>query len=164
MANLNRVLLIGNLTRDPELRVTPKGTAICQFGLAVNRSFKDEAGQTREETTFIDIEAWAKSAEIIAKYCTKGKSLFVEGRLKLDQWEDKTTQQKRSKLKVVLENFQFLGSREGGAPGSGGAASGGADDGIDQTQERSAPAPRAPGGGRPAPAPQHDINDEDVPF
>jgi len=168
MANLNRVLLIGNLTRDPELRVTPKGTAICQFGLAVNRSFKDESGQTREETTFIDVEAWSKSAEIIAKYCTKGKSLFVEGRLKLDQWEDKTTQQKRSKLKIVLENFQFLGSREGGAPGAtGGAAAGvqsGPDDGIDQTYERPAPPPRAPGGGRPAPAPQTDINDEDVPF
>jgi single-strand DNA-binding protein len=166
MANLNRVLLIGNLTRDPELRVTPKGTAICQFGLAISRSFKDESGQTREEATFVDIEAWGKQGETIAKYCTKGRPLFVEGRLRFDQWEDKTTQQKRSKLKVVLENFQFLGGREGGAPGAGGGASpaGASDDGVDQTYERPAPAPRAPGGGRPAPAPQHDINDEDVPF
>lgn len=162
MANLNRVLLIGNLTRDPELRVTPKGTAICQFGLAISRSFKDDSGQTREEATFVDVEAWGKSGELIAKYCTKGRPLFVEGRLKFDQWEDKQTQQKRSKLKVVLENFQFLGGREGGAPGSGSPS---VEDGVDQTYEqRPAPAPRAPGGGRPAPAPQHDINDEDVPF
>lgn len=160
MANLNRVLLIGNLTRDPELRVTPKGTAICQFGLAISRSFKDESGQTREEATFVDIEAWGKQGETIAKYCAKGRPLFVEGRLRFDQWEDKTSGQKRSKLKVVLENFQFLGGREGGASGSSGAT----DDGVDQTYERPAPAPRAPGGGRPAPAPQHDINDEDVPF
>lgn len=165
MANLNRVLLIGNLTRDPELRVTPKGTAICQFGLAISRSFKDESGQTREEATFVDIEAWGKQGELIAKYCTKGRPLFVEGRLRFDQWEDKTTQQKRSKLKVVLENFQFLGGREGGAPGPGGPGAGGEDAGVDQTFERpAATPPRAPGGGRPAPAPQHDINDEDVPF
>ena len=167
MANLNRVLLIGNLTRDPELRVTPKGTAICQFGLAISRSFKDESGQTREEATFVDIEAWGKQGELIAKYCTKGRPLFVEGRLRFDQWEDKQTQQKRSKLKVVLENFQFLGGREGGAPGAGGQSAGSGDDvdqGYEQPQQRSAPPPRAPGGGRPAPAPQHDINDEDVPF
>lgn len=167
MANLNRVLLIGNLTRDPELRVTPKGTAICQFGLAISRSFKDESGQVREEATFVDVEAWGKQGETIAKFCTKGRPLFVEGRLRFDQWEDKTTQQKRNKLKVVLENFQFLGSREGGAPAPG--APGGSpmsDEGMDQTVERPAatPAPRAPGGTRPAPAPQHDINDEDVPF
>jgi single-strand DNA-binding protein len=163
MANLNRVLLIGNLTRDPELRVTPKGTAICQFGLAISRSFKDESGQTREEATFVDIEAWGKSGELIAKYCTKGRPLFVEGRLRFDQWEDKTSGQKRSKLKVVLENFQFLGGREGGAPGAGGAPK--SDESVEQPVERpAAPAPRAPGGSRPAPAPQHDINDEDVPF
>lgn len=163
MANLNRVLLIGNLTRDPELRVTPKGTAICQFGLAISRSFKDESGQTREEATFVDIEAWGKQGETIAKYCTKGRQLFVEGRLRFDQWEDKQTQQKRSKLKVVLENFQFLGSREGGAGGAGGPQ--GADEGVDHSYERPAsPAPRAPGGSRPAPAPQHDIADDDVPF
>jgi len=163
MANLNRVLLIGNLTRDPELRVTPKGTAICQFGLAISRSFKDESGQTREEATFVDIEAWGKQGETIAKYCTKGRPLFVEGRLRFDQWEDKTSGLKRNKLKVVLENFQFLGGREGGAPAAAGTP--GAEEGIDQTVERPAsPAPRAPGGTRPAPAPQHDINDEDVPF
>ena len=164
MASLNKVMLIGNLTRDPELRVTPKGTAICQFGLAVNRQFKDESGATRDETTFVDIEAWGKQGETVAKYCVKGRPLFVEGRLKLDTWDDKTTGQKRSKMKIVLENFQFLGGRDG--PGEGGpagaprAASGG-DEGIDQTIERHTPPPR--GNTKPTPPPQDNI-DEDVPF
>ena len=83
MASLNKVLLIGNLTRDPELRVTPKGTAICQFGLAVNRQYKDESGATRDETAFIDIEAWGKQGELVAKYLHKGSPAFIEGRLSL---------------------------------------------------------------------------------
>ena len=112
MAYLNKVFLIGNLTRDPELRVTPKGTAICQFGIAVNRQFKDESGATRDETTFVDIEAWGKQGELVSKYLSKGSLAMVEGRLKFDQWEDKTSGQKRSKLKVVLDNVQFLSSRE----------------------------------------------------
>jgi single-strand DNA-binding protein len=116
MASYNRVILAGNLTRDPELRVTPKGTAICQFGLAINRKFKDESGQQRDDTTFVDIEAWGKSAELCAKYLTKGKQALVEGRLKLDTWDDRQTQQKRSKLKVVLENVQFLSGRDDAAP------------------------------------------------
>lgn len=157
MANFNKVYLIGNLTRDPELRVTPKGTAICQFGLAVNRQFKDESGALRDETTFVDIEAWGKQGETIAKYCTKGRPLFVEGRLKFDQWEDKTSGQKRSKLKVVLEGFQFLGSRGDGAPGAGG---GGED--ADQTPERHSPPAR--GAGRPAAPAAPEGADEDVPF
>lgn len=111
MAYLNRVFLIGNLTRDPELRVTPKGTSICQFGFAVNRQGKDDAGNATSETTFLDIEAWGKQADLVAKYLTKGAPAMIEGRLKLDQWEDKQSGQKRSKLKVVLENVQFLGSR-----------------------------------------------------
>ena len=156
MANLNKVMLIGNLTRDPELRVTPKGTAICQFSLAVNRKFKDESGGEREEVTYVDIEAWSKQGETIAKYCTKGRPLFVEGRLRLDQWEDKTTKEKRSRMKVVLENFQFLGSgRADGAPGGGEGGEGG-----------SAPrsyAPRATTPRPAAPAPQENL-DEDVPF
>jgi single-strand DNA-binding protein len=159
MANLNKVMLIGNLTRDPELRVTPKGTAICQFSLAVNRKFKDESGGEREEVTYVDIEAWSKQGETIAKYCTKGRPLFVEGRLRLDQWEDKTTKEKRSRMKVVLENFQFLGSgrAEGGAPGGEGGGEGAA-------PRYSAPAPRASSAPRPAaPAAQENL-DEDVPF
>ncbi len=114
MANLNKVMLIGNLTRDPEVKYTPKGTAIAQFGLAVNRSYNTEAGEKREEVTFIDVEAYARVAEIIGEYCKKGKPLFVEGRLKLDTWDDKTTGQKRSKTKVVVENIQLLGSSQGG--------------------------------------------------
>ncbi len=163
MASLNKVMLIGNLTRDPELRVTPKGTAICQFGLAVNRQFKDESGATRDETTFVDIEAWGKQGETVAKYLTKGRPLFVEGRLKLDTWDDKTTGQKRSKMKVVLENFQFLGGREGGEGGgaSRAASPSGSDEGIDQTIERHTPPPRTPS--KPVPPPQDNI-DEDVPF
>ncbi|HEX2099412.1 MAG TPA: single-stranded DNA-binding protein [Candidatus Synoicihabitans sp.] len=163
MANLNRVLLIGNLTRDPELRVTPKGTAICQFGLAVNRSFKDESGQTREETTFIDIEAWGRQGETISKYCTKGRPLFVEGRLRLDQWEDKASGQKRSRMKVVLENFQFLGGRGEGGPGGAGGGNAGGDENFDQSPERHAPPPRA-GSARPATPPPADNLDDDVPF
>jgi single-strand DNA-binding protein len=158
MASFNQVILVGNLTRDPELRVTPKGTAICQFGLAVNRQFKDESGATRDETTFVDIEAWGKQGELVAKYLTKGSPALVQGRLKLDQWEDKQTQQKRSKLKVVLENVQFLSSR-----GSGGQTASSGDEGVDQTApvERHTPPPRAPGKG--TPPPQENI-DEDVPF
>ncbi|HKB56327.1 MAG TPA: single-stranded DNA-binding protein [Lacunisphaera sp.] len=149
MANLNKVMLIGNLTRDPELRVTPKGTAICQFSLAVNRKFRDESGADREEVTYVDIEAWGKSGENIAKYCTKGRPLFVEGRLRLDQWEDKTTKEKRSRMKVVCDNFQFLGSaRDGGGAPAGGGEGGAA--------PRSAPKPAAP-------AAQENL-DEDVPF
>jgi single-strand DNA-binding protein len=107
---------MGNLTRDVELRVTPKGTAIAQFGLAINRKWKDEGGQEREEVTFIDCEAWAKSAETLAKFVGKGSPLYVSGRLKLDQWEDKNTKEKRSKLKVVVEQFQFLGGDKPSAP------------------------------------------------
>jgi single-strand DNA-binding protein len=160
MPYLNKVFLIGNLTRDPELRVTPKGTAICQFSLAVNRQFKDESGQTRDETAFIDIEAWGKQGELVSKYLTKGSPAMVEGRLKLDQWEDKTSGQKRSKLKVVLENVQFLSSGRGGAGGQGGA-----DEGVDQTapMERNVPPPRGNRNAPPPAAAAPDI-DEDVPF
>ena len=153
MANLNKVMLIGNLTRDPELRVTPKGTAICTFSLAVNRKFKDESGGEREEVTYIDIEAWGKSGENISKYCTKGRPLFVEGRLRLDQWEDKNTKEKRSRMKVVLENFQFLGS--GRSEGAAGGGEGG--EARSYAPRSAAPRPAA------APAPQENL-DEDVPF
>ncbi|QYM78354.1 single-stranded DNA-binding protein [Horticoccus luteus] len=156
MANYNKVMLIGNLTRDPELRVTPKGTAICQFGLAINRQFKDESGAARDETTFVDIEAWGRQGETISKYCSKGRPLFVEGRLRFDQWEDKTSGQKRSRLKVVLENFQFLG--EGRRDGASGGAAG--EEG-EKTPEQHSPAPRA---ASPRPAAPPENLDEDVPF
>jgi single-strand DNA-binding protein len=156
MASYNRVILIGNLTRDPELRYTPKGTAICQFGIAVNRQFKDDSGAMRDETTFVDIEAWSKQGELVAKYLSKGSLAMVEGRLKLDQWEDKTSGQKRSKLKVVLDNVQFLSSRGSGA-GGGGAPM--AEEGQDGPGAGSVPPPSR--GNKPA-APGN--IDEDVPF
>jgi single-strand DNA-binding protein len=103
MANLNKVMIIGNLTRDPEIRYTPKGTAVGEFSMAVNRKFED-----KEETTFIDVTLWGKTAELVGQYLRKGSSCYVEGRLHLDTWEDKQSGQKRSKLKVVGETVQFL--------------------------------------------------------
>ena len=124
MAGYNKVVLVGNLTRDPELRYTPKGMAIAKLGLAVNRSWRDSAsGELKEEVTFIDIDAFGKQAETLGQYMKKGSPILVEGRLRLDTWEDKQTNQKRSKLGVVLEEFRFLdsrSSREGGS-GEGGA-------------------------------------------
>jgi len=166
MAYLNKVLLIGNLTRDPELRVTPKGTAICQFGLAVNRQYKDESGATRDETAFIDIEAWGKQGELVSKYLQKGSPAFIEGRLRFDSWEDKQSGQKRNKLKVVLENVQFL-SRGGG--GGGASAAGGeavvappvVAGGEEAPAEPVAPPARTPS--RPAAGGQQKVED-DVPF
>ena len=159
MPALNKVLLMGNLTRDPELRVTPKGTPICQFSLAINRQFKMESGETREEVIYVDIEAWGKQGETLARYTRKGRQLFVEGRLRFDSWE--RDGQKRSKLSVVVENFQFLDSGTGGgegAPGgerSGGERSGGARSGG------SSPGRAAPVGARDTP---QDDYEEDIPF
>ena len=112
MANLNRVLLIGNLTRDPEVRYTPKGTPVTEIGLAVNRVYSGEDGEKKEETTFVDVTLWARQAEIAGQYLKKGRPVFIEGRLQLDTWDDKQTGQKRSRLRVVAENLQLLGSRQ----------------------------------------------------
>ena len=125
MASFNKVILAGNLTRDPELRYTPKGTAVCRFTLAVSRTWTGEDGQKKEEVSFIDIDAWGRQGEVVAQYMKKGRPLLVEGRLKLDTWEDKNTKQKVSKLKVVLESFSFIDSNRGeggGAPEAPGAA------------------------------------------
>jgi single-strand DNA-binding protein len=113
--NLNRVLLIGNLTRDPELRHTPKGTAVAELGLAINRAWTDEQNVKREETTFVDITLWGRTAEIAQQYLHKGSPVFIEGRLQLDTWDDKQTGQKRSRLRVVGEKMQLLGSKEASA-------------------------------------------------
>jgi single-strand DNA-binding protein len=118
MASFNKVILVGNLTRDPEVRYSPKGTAIAKLGLAINRNYRTESGEQREETTFVDVDAFGRQAETIGQYLKKGRPIMVEGRLKLDSWEDKQSGQKRSRLGVVLENFQFLDS--GGAGGRGG--------------------------------------------
>jgi len=115
MANFNKVLLMGNLTRDPEVRYTPKGTAIASLGLAINRQWTNEAGEKKEEVTFVDVEVWGRQAETAGQYLAKGRPVFIEGRLRFDQWDDKESGQKRSKLKVVAERVQFLGAPKGGA-------------------------------------------------
>jgi len=117
MASLNKVMLIGNLTRDPEVRYTPKGTAVAEISLAVNRSYNADNGEKREEVTFVEVTLWGRSAEIVGEYMKKGRPLFVEGRLQLDTWDDKQSGQKRSKLRVVAENIQLLGARDGGRDG-----------------------------------------------
>lgn len=113
-----KIIAIGNLTRDPEVRVLPKGTQICQFGIAASKKWKDDSGTEREDTCFVDVEAWGKTAENIAKYFKKGSPIFIEGTLRLDSWEDKTSGQKRTKHKVVMERFEFIGGRKesDGAP------------------------------------------------
>lgn len=111
MANLNKVMLMGNMTRAIDIRSTSGGKSVGQFGLAINRVWTTDSGEKREDVTFVDIEVWGKQAEVIDKYTTKGSSLYVEGRLKLETWDDKQSGQKRSKMKVILESFQFIGSK-----------------------------------------------------
>jgi single-strand DNA-binding protein len=155
MANLNKVMLMGNVTRDIELRYTPGGTAVASFGLATNRRWKDKkTGDNREEATFIDIEVWAKTAELCHQYLSKGSPVFIEGRLKLDQWESKEGQ-KRSKLRVVAESVQFLSSGKGGRPAAARAAQ--------------KPGPEGPPGDEPPPAEAagdtfDDVKEDDIPF
>ncbi len=154
MANFNKVILAGNLTRDPELRYTPKGTAVAKIGLAINRTWKSESGESKEEVTFVDADAFGRTAEVIAQYMRKGRPILVEGRLKLDQWEDKNTHQKQSKLKVVLEGFSFIDSK-----GDAG--------GVAQDGPRPAKPAAAPAGGPVAEAPEAEAapaEEDDVPF
>jgi single-strand DNA-binding protein len=151
MANFNKVILAGNLTRDPELRYTPKGMAIVKISVAINRTWKNEAGETKEEVTFVDVDAFGRTAENIGQYFKKGRPILIEGRLRLEQWDDKQTGQKRSKLGVVLENFQFMDSK--GSEGGGGSDA--------PRSSRPAPAaPKAEGTDAEAPPPE----DDDVPF
>ena len=124
--SFNKVMLMGNLTRDVEIRHTGSNTAVGNFGIAVNRRYKTQSGEQREEVTFVDCEAWGRTAEVMSQYLSKGRSVFIEGRLKLDQWEDRNGGGKRSKLSVVVENFQFVDSGQGnGGPGGGGGGGGG---------------------------------------
>jgi len=122
MASFNKVILVGNLTRDPELRYTQKGTAIAKIGLAVNRVWTNEAGEKKEEVTFVDVDVFGRTAENVGQYMRKGRPILIEGRLRLDQWDDKQTGQKKSKLGVVAETVQFLGSPAGGNEGGAPAA------------------------------------------
>ncbi len=163
MASLNKVMLIGNLTRDPEVRYTPKGNAVCDMAIAVNRRYVNDAGERQEEVTYLDIVLWNKQAELAGQYLAKGRSVYVEGRLQMDSWEDKATGQKRTKIRIVCENMQFLdskGSGGGGGGGGGGNYSGGGDDGEGYSappQQQRRPAAGGGGGGnfqRPAPQQQ----------
>ena len=193
MASLNKVMLIGNLTRDPEVRFTPKGTAVCDMALAVNRRYLSDTGERVEEVTYLDIVLWNKQAELAGQYLAKGRSVFIEGRLQMDSWEDKATGQKRSKIRIVCENMQFLDSKGGAAGGGGGGSYQGGDDeggySAPPPQQQRRPAPQQGGGGgggyqrsaapqqrppqRPAPAQQDDFGEgpitdglegDDIPF
>lgn len=151
-ANFNKVILMGNLTRDPEMRTLPSNMPVASFGLAVNDRFKNkQTDQWEERPNFIDCEAFGRTAENIGKFFSKGKPIFIEGKLRLDQWEDRQTGQKRSKLKVVVDTFQFVGGRDSGGGGGsqGGSSQGGGWDA----------APAATGGGHHEP-----VNEDDIPF
>jgi single-strand DNA-binding protein len=152
MANLNRVLLIGNLTRDPEIRYTPKGTAVGDIAIAVNRVYSGENGEKKEEVTFVDVTLWGRQAEVAQQYLKKGRQVFIEGRLQLDTWDDKQSGQKRSRLRVVAENMQMLGSRAEAESSSGATSS---------SQHRT----NVPPPPRPEPKdPDLDAEPDDIPF
>ena len=173
MATVNKVLLLGNLTRDPEVKYLPSGSAVCTLGMALNRQWTDkQSGQRKEDVTFVDVECFGRTAEIAGEYLVKGRQVHIEGRLKLDQWEDRQSGQKRSKLKVVCDQLTLVGGRgEGGGGGGGGN--------FDRQQQR------PQGGGRPqqnyssppedggsqaddyyadAPSGGQDFPDDEVPF
>ena len=158
MASFNKVILVGNLTRDPEVRYTPKGSAVCDLGLAVNRNYSLENGEKREEVTFVDVVLWARLAEIAGEYLKKGRPVLIEGRLQLDSWDDKQSGQKRSKLRVIGETMQLLGGRPGGSAAEGGdesMSSGGGSERSSSRPRSSAPPPR------PAPS---EPDDDEIPF
>jgi single-strand DNA-binding protein len=154
MASFNKVILLGNLTRDPEVRYTPKGTAVTELGMAVNRVYTAENGEKREETTFVDVTLWGRTAEIAGEYLKKGRPVLIEGRLQLDTWDDKQSGQKRSKLKVVGEGLQLIGGRPGGGGGGGG-------------DEEGSGAPRSSNFSKSAPPPKaapSAPDDDEIPF
>jgi single-strand DNA-binding protein len=134
MASYNKVMLMGNLTRDPEVRYTPKGSAVADLALAVNRTYTAESGERREEVTYVDIVLWSKLAELAGQYLKKGRAVFIEGRLQMDTWEDKQTGQKRSRIKVVGENMQFVDSRRDGGGGEEEGGGGGGGGGYSRQQ------------------------------
>jgi len=153
MASFNKVILAGNLVADPELRYTPKGTAVCKIRIAINRVYTTDSGEKKEDVTFVDIDAFARQAEVISQYLKKGRPILVEGRLRYETWEDKQTNQKRSKLGVVLESFQFLDSGNRGEGGSSDAP-------RSRPAPAAAPAAAPVGGGDESGPPSED----DVPF
>ena len=170
MASYNKVLLMGNLTRDPQLKFLPSQTPVVEFGLACNRKFKTAQGEEREEVTFVDVSAFGRTAEVINQYFTKGKPIFIEGRLRYDSWEDKQGGGKRSRLTVIVDNFQFIGGRDGG--GGGGVGGGGAPayDPGEEAPPRPSPRPQNRGPASSAPPAQppfgeeQQFKDDDIPF
>ena len=164
MASFNRVILVGNLTRDPELRYIPSGTAVCDIGLAVNNRRKNANGEWVEETTFVDVTLWQRTAEVASEYLSKGSPVLIEGRLKLDSWEGQDGK-KQSKLRVVGETMQMLGGRTGGAEGGGPPRTGG---GARPARKQSAPAAEGPPPddfGEPSPPSGGDSGGgDDIPF
>ncbi len=160
MANVNKVTLIGRITRDIELRYTPKGTAVSELAMAVNRVRTDDSGQKIEETTFVDVTLWGRQAELANQYLAKGREVYIEGRLQLDTWQDKQSGQSRSRLRVVGETMQFLGT---GSP-TGGNKSQPSEQSQPNPQSQSAPpqnqTPQS--GGAPADIPFEE--DDDIPF
>jgi single-strand DNA-binding protein len=161
MANLNKVMLIGNLTRDPELRHTPKGTAVSEISMAINRVWNNDQGQKQEETTFVEVTLWGRQAELAQQYLTKGRPVYIEGRLNLDTWDDKETGKKRSKLRVIGENMQFLSSGTG-AGGGGGGSSERSSQASSSSQRQSSPQ-GSPQGASAAPTDDYP-EDDDIPF
>ncbi len=158
MANVNKVILIGNVTRDPEVKFTSKGSAVTDIGLAINRNYTLDNGEKREETTFVDVELWGRLAEIAGEYAKKGRPIYIEGRLRMDTWDDKASGQKRSRMKVVGENLQLLGARTGGSPG----AQSGENESYDSNPSQPAPNRTAPPQ-RPVAPPANEA-DDDIPF
>jgi single-strand DNA-binding protein len=152
MASLNKVMLIGNVTRDPEVKYTPKGSAVADLGLAINRTYTNQSGEKVEEVTYVDVELWGRLAEIAGEYAKKGRPIFIEGRLRIDSWEDKQSGQKRNRLKVVGEGLQLLGSRPGGQGGGAGA---------DLEGEAAGSRPSRPASTTPSPS---EPSDDDIPF
>lgn len=160
MANLNKVQLIGNVTRDPEIKYTPKGSAVIDLGLAINRFYSSDNGEKREETTYVDVTLWGRQAEVAAQYCKKGRSIYIEGRLQLDSWDDKTSGQKRTRLRVVGENMQLLGPRPGG-----GNSEMPPEEDISPSRASSRPLTHLKGAPSPASLPvQSDDEEDDIPF
>jgi len=163
MASVNRVILIGNLTRDPEVRYTPKGTAVSDIAMAVNRVRTRDDGNRIEEVTFVDVTLWGRQAEVAGQYLAKGRSVYIEGRLQLDTWDDKATGQKRSRLRVVGENMQFLGGGQGGGGNQGGGGTPPKQSDPPQQQSSSAPQQQPPAQGG-APASGNFDDEDDIPF
>lgn len=162
MASLNKIMLIGNVTRDPELKYTPKGSAVADLGLAVNRTYTNQNNEKVEETTFVDVELWGRLAEIAGEYAKKGRSIFIEGRLRMDSWEDKTSGQKRSRLKVVGEGLQLLGGNRPGGSGGGGEYDGGDERPPQKSYAKPTPQ-KSVAPYKPAPPPL-EADDDDIPF